>query len=188
MFLAMVDDIGVVLIKLADRLHNMRTLDAMPPEKQQRIAQQTMEIYAPLANRLGIWQIKIRAGRPGVPLSPARDVSARSRKGLESRTRPSGYIERVMTDCAMRFGEGIEAELIRPRQAHLFDLPKDAAQAAHLRRDLRCDRDSHHRRRASGLLRRARRDPLPCGIRSQASSTTTSPRPKKACTRVCTPR
>ncbi|MBA3414326.1 MAG: bifunctional (p)ppGpp synthetase/guanosine-3',5'-bis(diphosphate) 3'-pyrophosphohydrolase, partial [Chloroflexia bacterium] len=122
MFLAMVDDIGVVLIKLADRLHNMRTLAALPLDKQRKIAQQTMEIYAPLANRLGIWPFK----------SELEDLSFRYldpepfaalHDELEKRGRDSApYLEGVRTEvtAALRAG-GIEAE-ITGRAKHIFSI------------------------------------------------------------------
>jgi len=58
MFVAMASDIRVIFIKFADRLHNLKTLDALEPKKQERIARETLEIYAPIASRLGIWQLK----------------------------------------------------------------------------------------------------------------------------------
>ena len=124
MFLAMADDIRVVLIKLADRLHNMRTLAALPAEKQQRIARQTMEIYAPLAERLGIWQIKweledlaFKTLEPDAYRQLARQLDTR-RRGRER------YIERAIDELRPRLeAAGIEAEL-QGRPKHIASIWK----------------------------------------------------------------
>jgi GTP pyrophosphokinase len=122
MFLAMVDDIGVVLIKLADRLHNMRTLEALPPEKQARIAHQTLEIYAPLANRLGIWQFKSEledlAFRYTNPVAYAVLSQEFEQRGRDT----APYIEDVKNELMAALQEaGIEAE-IYGRTKHLYSI------------------------------------------------------------------
>ena len=120
MLLAMAQDIRVVLIKLADRLHNMRTLHGLPPEKQVRIARQTMEIYAPLAERLGIWQMKweledlafkVLEPEPFRELAKLLDTR---RKGRES------FIDRAIAELRPRLLDaGIAADLQgRPKHIH----------------------------------------------------------------------
>jgi GTP diphosphokinase / guanosine-3',5'-bis(diphosphate) 3'-diphosphatase len=124
MLLAMAEDIRVVLIKLADRLHNMRTLYGLPSEKQSRIARQTMEIYAPLAERLGIWQIKweledlaFKVLEPERFRELARLLDTR-RKGRES------YIDRAIAELRPKLeAAGIEADL-EGRPKHIFSIWK----------------------------------------------------------------
>ncbi len=124
MFLAMADDIRVVLIKLADRLHNMRTIASLAPEKQLRIARQTLEIYAPLAERLGIWQIKweledlaFKVIEPTRFRELAKLLDTR-RKGRES------YIDRAIDELKPRLAAaGIEADL-QGRPKHIYSIWK----------------------------------------------------------------
>jgi GTP diphosphokinase / guanosine-3',5'-bis(diphosphate) 3'-diphosphatase len=124
MLLAMAEDIRVVLIKLADRLHNMRTLYGLPSEKQLRIARQTMEIYAPLAERLGIWQIKweledlaFKVLEPERFRELARLLDTR-RKGRES------YIDRAIADLRPKLeAAGIDADL-EGRPKHIYSIWK----------------------------------------------------------------
>jgi len=124
MFLAMAEDIRVVLIKLADRLHNMRTLAALPIEKQHRIARQTAEIYAPLAERLGIWQIKweledlaFKTLEPDAYRTLATQLETH-RKAREI------YVKRAMEVLGKALTEaGIEAE-ISGRPKHIYSIHK----------------------------------------------------------------
>lgn len=122
MFLAMAQDVRVVIVKLADRLHNMRTLDPMPPEKQQRTAQETMEIFAPLASRLGIWQMKWQLEDLAFRyLQPERyrEISELLAAKRASRERYIAQVESILNEEMRK--AGIRAE-IKGRAKHLYSI------------------------------------------------------------------
>ena len=122
MFLAMADDLRVVVIKLADRLHNMRTLGAMPIEKQHRIAKQTMEIYAPLAHRLGIWQIKWELEDLSFKYIEPERYRELSELLASRRTVRERYIDRTMKLLGAELEKsGVKAEL-SGRPKHLWSI------------------------------------------------------------------
>jgi GTP pyrophosphokinase len=124
MFLAMAEDIRVVLIKLADRLHNMRTLTGLAPEKQLRIARQTLEIYAPLAERLGIWQIKWELEDLAFKiLEPARFRELAKLLDTRRKARES-FIDRAIAELEPRLkAAGIEPDL-NGRPKHIYSIWK----------------------------------------------------------------
>jgi len=96
LLLAMADDVRVVLIKLADRLHNMRTLQYLDSDRQRRIAQETLDIYAPLANRLGIWQVKWELEDLSLRYLEPEVYQKLARLLAEKREHREDYIKRVI--------------------------------------------------------------------------------------------
>lgn len=122
MVLAMVQDIRVILIKLADRTHNMRTLGALRPDKRRRIARETLEIYAPIANRLGIHDIKNELERLGFEaLYPMR---ARALKSAVKKARGNrkAIIDNIEKEISARLAEsGIDAQILG-REKHLYSI------------------------------------------------------------------
>src|SRR5436309_11801458 len=122
MILAMVSDLRVVLVKLADRLHNMRTLRYLPEARQQEIARETMDIYAPIANRLGMGLVKgeledlaFRHLEPQEYGRIQREVE-KSLKGSEK------LIEQIRRELEKRLNEaGVEAE-VTGRRKHIFSI------------------------------------------------------------------
>ncbi len=135
MLVAMAEDIRVVFIKLADRLHNMRTLDAMTPEEQHRIALETLEIYAPLAHRLGMWELKWQledlAFRYLEPEKYRRiaDMLASTRNQREE------FIARVIAILKIEFEKaGLKAE-ISGRPKHIYSIHQKMLKYTALGRD-----------------------------------------------------
>ncbi len=124
MMLAMIEDIRVILVKLADRLHNMQTLGAMPLDKKKRIARETLDIYAPIANRLGINSLKIRLEDLGfMHLHPFRyRVLERTLKKSKGNQRQ--IVNRISEEFKKALAEeGIEGEVIG-REKHLYSIYK----------------------------------------------------------------
>ncbi len=122
MFLAMINDVRVVLIKLADRLHNMRTLGAMPLERQKAIAQETLEIFAPLANRLGIWQVKWELEDLSFRYLNPEKYREIANKLAQKRSERERYIEEAVQILKNALEEaGIEAE-VYGRPKHIYSI------------------------------------------------------------------
>jgi len=122
MMLAMIEDIRVILVKLADRKHNMQTLGAMPTEKRKRIARETLDIYAPIANRLGINSMKIELEDLGFKhLHPYRyrvlENALRKSKGSQKQIVKS--ITAKIADAMA--AEGIEGD-VAGREKHLYSI------------------------------------------------------------------
>jgi GTP pyrophosphokinase len=127
-FLAMGDDVRVVLIKLADRLHNMRTLGFMPEHKRKRIAKETLDIFAPLANRLGIWQIKWELEDLGFRYLNPEKYKEIAEQIQERRPDREVQIEAIKTNLLRLLeSHNIKAE-ISGRPKHIYSIYKKMTQ------------------------------------------------------------
>src|SRR3990170_1166342 len=134
MFLAMAQDLRVVIIKLADRLHNMLTLSALPPDDQQRISRETMEIYAPLASRLGIWEMKWQLEDLAFHyLDPERYrfIAGTLDAKREERERYVARVKEILIEELAK--QGIKAE-IQGRAKHIYSIHQKIEKYASERR------------------------------------------------------
>lgn len=124
MAMAMARDIRVILVKLADRLHNMRTLEVLAGEKRRRIAKETLEIYAPIANRLGMHTMRVEFEDLGFKaMHPMRSerIRAAVRRARGNRNEIVEKIEESLIHCLER--EGLEGEVMG-REKHLYSIYK----------------------------------------------------------------
>ena len=122
MALAMANDLRVILVKLADRLHNMRTLGAMPPDKKRRIAKETLEIYAPIAHRLGMNDLRLELEDRGFySMYPLR--ATRLQAALKSaRGNRKELVEQIQTALEKRLTSENLTAIVIGREKHLFSI------------------------------------------------------------------
>ena len=160
MLVAMARDIRVLMIKLADRLHNMRTLHYLPPEKQRAIARETLDIYAPLAHRLGMAKVKGELEDLALKALHPEAYDDLQRRVAKRRLEREAEINQVITIITTKLAEvGISGQITGPAQALLLDLQEDAGGAG-VRRDLRPDRRPHPDPDRPRVLRRAGAGPF----------------------------
>ncbi len=125
MFLAMASDVRIILIKLADRLHNLRTIDVMPPEHQRRKARETLEIYAPLAKRLGIGQLQNELeDRAFAILEPEayREITESLREAQAQQEEVLRTIQEELYRELNRAGIRVERQHITARPKHAYSI------------------------------------------------------------------
>jgi len=122
MMLAMVDDIRVILVKLADRLHNMRTLEAVKPEKRVRVAKETLEIYAPIANRLGINWLKLELEELGFQHAHPYRAKVLSNALRKAAGNQRQILRRISERTQEKLLESGIAASIQVRQKHLYSI------------------------------------------------------------------
>lgn len=124
MLLAMVRDIRVILVKLADRTHNMRTLDAMPLPKRRRIALETLDIYAPIADRLGLYGIKIELEELGLKALYPQRYRVIERELKRARGNQKQFVGKIAEALrAVLTKAGIKAQ-VEGREKHLYSVYK----------------------------------------------------------------
>lgn len=123
MFLAMAADVRVVFIKFADRLHNLETLDSIPPKKQYRIALESLEIYAPIANRLGMGEMKGRLEDAAFKYILPKEFEWVKKTAASGRAEKEGYLARLMETTKNVLNEaGLNELEVQGRNKHLYSL------------------------------------------------------------------
>lgn len=123
MFLAMAQDVRVVIIKFADRLHNLETLDAIPPKKAYRVALESLQIFAPIANRLGMGAMKGQLEDASFKYVYPKEYAWTERLAQSTREGKREYLERIMSRTRSVLGEaGIRNAEVHGRSKHLYSL------------------------------------------------------------------